>query len=232
MLREKKKKGPTDEALIAEGLAAYESKQARASNPYGDIDNVSLQGERHHRAFLWRYGWGTGHVRDTEGKGIPEYSSVPGDCVPEITHTKEFRELLNRRDEAPPLPWTMDSLVGSTWVNLWSGARHTVVAIVCERSGLPIPCWSQDGEGVYAYLHGPGIWWSNRYVIDNWLRLDTLQLALQEIWNAKTAAYEFEQIQSRAVFGKPHSKFHSQPQRETPVQKQPDDSSQEQLSLF
>ncbi len=226
-----KKQKQTDESLVAEGLAAYTAGQPKSANPYGNPNSLTLKQEVHHKAFLWHMGWGQGHFAEHGGKGVPVYTGIPANCTPQMVDKRELPDVHERREHARLLPWTMDQLIGSVWVNLYTGRIETIIGLYCNRFGQPQPGWNWMYSDVYIYINGPGVWLET-YIVDHWMRFDTMEPTLQELWKDRLAQYEFKEIQRNQS----ETTQKNKPDRvkavvNTPTTKQAERSHQ-QLTLF
>jgi hypothetical protein len=84
----------------------------------------------------------------------------------------------------PPLPWTLEELVGSTWRNLSTGAPGTVI-----RLQDALTCRGPRPQAIMAILYGRqawidslGFWWGPSFVIEHWVRVDHWPPADQLPW--------------------------------------------------
>lgn len=86
------------------------------------------------------------------------------------------------RDQYPCTGWTMDELVGSQWVNIYTGGMETISHITIDRwdKAQLIPL-SDVKRGDF----GLGLWHGDRYVIDHWVRYDVLTPEEQLTWKVR-----------------------------------------------
>jgi hypothetical protein len=137
-----------------------------------------------------------------DGRDYPVYSPFPS----HHTNPEEIKETVEElrstrpwhRENCPPLPWTMRELVGSGWCNVYTGGYTEVLALVESVDGEPL---LQNYEGVGWNLNGLGFWWADRYVIENWVRVDHLPPAVRFAWFAVELArwHEEENRKRRAL---------------------------------
>ena len=91
------------------------------------------------------------------------------------------------RDDYPALPWTFGDLVPSAWRNIYTGGLFQVGALRPLSKHQAYPCPVKAGEE-----HWPssiGLWWNKRFVIEHWLRVDHLPVAVQMQWFAFELTY-------------------------------------------
>jgi hypothetical protein len=121
-----------------------------------------------------------------DGRDYPVHSPLPSHHTDpsemrKIAREHQARHLPDRR-ECPPLPWTMRELVGSGWCNVYTGGYARVLALVEDCSGEPL---LQNCEGVGWNHIGLGLWWKDRYVVENWARVDHLPPGVRLAWFAE-----------------------------------------------
>ena len=196
-------KAPRKPTTIIAQRAFEQAQQAFAEGlPFENPYNFDLPHQKD-AAFAWRRGYTFAQLdRDlAEGVGVtPIYSVFPAIATCEdaqVAYDKRdlrWREYKARgrspydvRNEYDVLPWSLESLAGSTWINL-----HT--RTICTVTHFDINTWSQrepafnsevgaHSDYVHCTIHGPGFWCSSkRYVIEHWLRYDTLPPEVQAAW--------------------------------------------------
>jgi hypothetical protein len=180
-----------DEAFDA-GKAAYAEGVGRDAGeshypPADDLHDLKL-------AQHWQQGWDAGLVAVERGAGVPLYSQIPSTftdpeaCIAAARGSSRQWKLKSR-DAYAALPITMGELPGTTWVNLWTGTRITIARIEANGWGKPVPIEGSDldrphpGRERHRYgVLGIGLWWYDRYLIENWVRFDTLPPEAQLRW--------------------------------------------------
>lgn len=113
---------------------------------------------------------------------------------------------LSIRDEYAALPWAMEQLVGSTWVNLHTRTCARVLTLHVNTWGRREPVF--DGpfglhdDFIHCTINGPGFWATqDRYVIEHWIRYDTLPPAVQANWKLRAPAHRTHQVVQRPKRG-------------------------------
>lgn len=94
------------------------------------------------------------------------------------------------RDEYPVLPWTMDELPGTAWRNLHTFSLETIQEIRENRYGKPGP----DPDPYIDAMFSIGLWSNNRFVIDNYVRVDHLPATIQMEWHNSRVTYQGRQV--------------------------------------
>ena len=121
----------------------------------------------------------------------PVYSSIPAVHAEPVALIDlaqrlwcEPPELYTARDEYPALPWKMIELSPSQWRNLFTGSLFQVTELksIRQHHAYPEPIDVTRSRGSLSI----GLWWNARFVIEDWVRVDHLPLAVQLKW------YEFE----------------------------------------
>jgi len=97
---------------------------------------------------------------------------------------RDSPEVYTARNEYPALPWKMIELSPSQWRNLFTGSLFQVTELksVRQHHAYPEPIDASRSVGALSI----GLWWNARFVIEDWVRVDHLPLAVQLKW------YEFE----------------------------------------
>ncbi len=117
-------------------------------------------------AITWIPAW-----RKESRRRTLEHHRAQSQGKPTRTREEEIQDLV-------PLPWQAEDLIGTTWVNVWTGHINTVIAYE-----VPAPKWRPD-EGKALIFDSPfngdsfkdtlGFWMYDRYIIEHWLRYDHL----------------------------------------------------------
>jgi hypothetical protein len=76
-----------------------------------------------------------------------------------------------KREDYPRLPWTMREVVGSRWCNVYTGAETAVLELVESDHAEPL---LKHRKGFGSDVLGLGLWYGDRCVVDNWVRIDHL----------------------------------------------------------
>jgi hypothetical protein len=77
-----------------------------------------------------------------------------------------MRSLLSQVEQYPALPWSLEALEGTEWINV-----HTFRIVT-----IGDPSKAVGGYGQLGYRHG------DRFVIEHWVRWDVLPPAIQHRW--------------------------------------------------
>jgi hypothetical protein len=169
------------------GQEAYQQGEPRSANPYEQYSSTKS---------CWMYGWGLAWFRATGAKGMPVYSNMPTSfCTPDEANaiercisTKLGNKFLEARDTALALPWTLDQLAGTRWINIYTGREEAIGPICIDRWGQAVAPYANDPFARIAddprsqYLNTLGLWWSDRYVIEHWLRCDHWRPEQRLVW--------------------------------------------------
>lgn len=91
------------------------------------------------------------------------------------------------RDAYPPLPWTFSELVPSAWRNSYTGGLFQVGELRYVSEHHPYPSLVEAGG--QRWPASIGLWWNQRFVIEHWLRVDHLPVAVQLQWFALELGY-------------------------------------------
>ncbi len=89
----------------------------------------------------------------------------------------------------PLLPWTLEALPGTTWRHLPTGLPMRVDRIGTDEEGRPLPIPADELVGPGEYLPDLGFWWSDRFCIERWVRVDHLPPAVQLAWFCRVVAH-------------------------------------------
>jgi hypothetical protein len=178
--RRKKAQTSKQEAFF-QGLDAYETNASCADVPFAEAD----------LAQHWEYGWHAGQVLETRGAGVPIYSVLSPEATSPDHEDSLYRSTLwgcsrqgwrsaaVQREDYPALPWTMDAIVPSTWINIHTGIEMRVGDVLPDRFGYPIPVeagtvFERDQRFFDRLGLGLGFWTYSRFVIEHWVRVDHL----------------------------------------------------------
>jgi hypothetical protein len=91
--------------------------------------------------------------------------------------------IVQEPDRYTALPWTMESLPGTVWRNLYTASPHTVTEIGLDRVGR----FGPDPDRVLSF--SIGCYRSDRFEIDHWVRVDCLPPAVQVAWAVRRVHY-------------------------------------------
>lgn len=170
------------------GQEAYANGDPRSANPYEPYSSTKS---------CWMYGWGLAWFAATGATGMPVYSHLPSVFCPpaeaqatyqDVAKLPGFRCNFESRDTAPALPWALDQLPGSRWLNIHTGREATIGPIGIDRWGQPVAPYANDPFSHTAadprsqYVITLGIWTSDRYVIEHWLRCDHWEPEQRVVW--------------------------------------------------
>lgn len=111
------------------------------------------------------------------------YSPFPADNHDPYLVTQELEK---RETALQMLPWTLETLPGTTWCNVHTGSRSLIIKIDTDRYGKAVP-FVEEGED-FSTL---GVWWDDRFCIENWIRIDHLPASGQLAW----FCYEIDYLQ-------------------------------------
>jgi len=167
------------------GHEAYANGEPRSANPYEEYSSTKS---------CWMYGWGMAWFAATGAKGMPVYSHMPSSFCPPAEANEMYQRAsllpghrfnFESRDTAPALPWTIDQLPGSRWVNIYTGRETAIGPIGIDRWGQAVAPYANESFASLPgaqYINTLGLWWSDRYVIEHWIRCDHWEPAQRLVW--------------------------------------------------
>lgn len=94
----------------------------------------------------------------------------------EALRTRSGRSHHYERENALDSTWDMESLIHSVWVNVYTFSVVQVTGVSQDRADKPE---LRIGEKWHQHI---GLWWDDRYVIDNYNRVDHLSEDLRRLW--------------------------------------------------
>jgi ribosome modulation factor len=176
------------------GQEAYANGEPRTANPYEQYSSTKS---------YWAYGWGEAWFAATGAKGIPVYSNMPtsfctlaeANAIERRISTQLGNKFLEARDIAPALPWTLDQLAGTRWINIFTGQEEAIGPICIDRWGQAVAPRADDPFACTAddpfrrYINALGLWWNDRYVVEHWIRSDIWEPAQRLVWFSTELAH-------------------------------------------
>ena len=107
--------------------------------------------------------------------------------------------LFMQRESYPALPWPMESLVGTTWINLHIGTEMTIRTLrpaTRAFDGTDPAGWGdidpyETSLGFWIHRKDEsGSWVPHRYIIESWVRMDHWQGAYEDLWELVLMDYQ------------------------------------------
>ncbi len=156
------------EATMPEASPAPLDHEARSSEPTEAVEPVEPA------------------ISPLQPTGTPLYSPLSCDASLSYEQLVAIYEETSAlpRESYPTLPWCMEELVGTTWRNIHTGEEKSVHHIGTNRFGRPVLCaapanppkpFGQDLEII-------GFWSGDRYLVDDWVRVDLQSEEAQLCW--------------------------------------------------
>ncbi len=124
------------------------------------------------------------------------YSLLPCDASLSYEHLDASDQESQSRECYPALPWQMETLVATTWRNIHSGEIQTVHHIGINRFGKPVLCTApaKSSKPERQDLEIIGFWSGERYIVEQWTRVDHQSEEAQLRWFGVERAWLHEQI--------------------------------------
>ncbi len=130
--------------------------------------------------------------------GTPLYSPLSGD--PSLSYEELYASYemtsVQARECYPALPWCMEELVGTTWRNIHTGEAQTVHHLGINRFGKPVLCAAPANPPVPfgQNLEVIGFWSGDRYLVEDWVRVDHISEEAQLCWFGVEQAWLSRQV--------------------------------------
>lgn len=130
--------------------------------------------------------------------GTSLYSPLP--CDPSLSYEELYASyeetLAASRECYLALPWCMEGLVGTTWRNIHTGEAKSVHHLGTNRFGRPVLCAAPATPPVPCgqNLEIIGFWSGDRYLVEEWVRVDHISEEAQLCWFGVELAWLRRQV--------------------------------------